>query len=311
MKGTTVRELHRMEDFEAVSLLYAGIWGSEPGSSPISAEVMRALSHAGNYVAGAYEGGRLVGASVAFLGDPIGTGLHSHITGAVMGRGVGLALKSHQRQWALARRLTRITWTYDPLIRRNAYFNLVKLGARPEEYLTSFYGAMDDAINGGDESDRVLAAWDLTAPTPCGTAPTPCGTAPTPCGTAPAPPGTTPFPPGPTPVPPETAPVPPETAPAPLEPAPSPLEVVELPAGAAHGVRNREGRPEVAETDAETVLVDLPDDIEVLRRTDPGAARAWRLAVRESLGGLLTEGARVVGLHERRRYVIQRTSTPA
>ncbi|MFH8591796.1 GNAT family N-acetyltransferase [Streptomyces rimosus] len=254
MNGTTVRELHLMEDFEAVSLLYADIWGSEPGDSPISGEIMRALSHAGNYVAGAYEGGRLVGASVAFLGEPIGTSLHSHITGAVMGRGVGLALKMHQRQWALARRLTRITWTYDPLIRRNAYFNLVKLGARPEEYLTSFYGAMDDAINGGDESDRVLAAWYLTEPTP------------------------------------------------------SPLEVTELPTGAAHRVLNREGHPEIAKTDAETVLIDLPDDIEALRRTDPGAARAWRLAVRETLGDLLTEGARVVGLHERRRYVIQRTT---
>ncbi|KWT56568.1 hypothetical protein ADL21_39220, partial [Streptomyces albus subsp. albus] len=265
MSGATVRELHLMEDFEAVSLLYADIWGSEPGDSPISGEIMRALSHAGNYVAGAYEGGRLVGASVAFLGEPIGTSLHSHITGAVMGRGVGLALKLHQRQWALARRLTRITWTYDPLIRRNAYFNLVKLGARPEEYLTSFYGAMDDAINGGDESDRVLAAWYLTEPTPPGT--------PTRARTVPSPPA----------------------------PAPSALEVTELPTGAVHRVLNPEGRPEIVKTDAETVLIDLPDDIEALRRTDPGFARAWRLAVREALGDLLTEGARVVGLHERRR----------
>lgn len=255
MNGPTIRELHRKEDLDAVSLLYAGIWGSAPGSSPLSAEAMRALAYAGNYVAGAYEGGRLVGASVAFFGEPIGTSLHSHITGAVMGRGVGLALKMHQRQWATARHLRRITWTYDPLIRRNAYFNLVKLGARPTEYLTSFYGAMDDAINGGDESDRVLAVWDLTAP--------------------------------------------------------SPPETIELPAGAAHGLRNREGRPDTTTTDAETVLIDLPDDIESLRRTDPGAALAWRLAVRRTLGGLLTEGARVVGFHERRRYVVRRTTTRA
>ncbi|ARX80984.1 hypothetical protein SMD44_00382 [Streptomyces alboflavus] len=249
--GPAIRELHDMADFEAVSLLYADIWGSEPGQSPLSAEAMRALSHAGNYVAGAYEDGRLVGASVAFFGEPIGASLHSHITGAVMGRGVGLALKTHQRQWALARGLTRITWTYDPLIRRNAYFNLVKLGARPEEYLTSFYGAMDDAINGGDESDRVLAAWDLTAPAP----------------------------------------------PEPIEP----------PVGAAHALRDRGGRPETVATDADTVLIDLPDDIEALRRTDPGAARAWRLAVRHTLGGLLADGARVTGFHERRRYVVRRT----
>ncbi|GCD40107.1 hypothetical protein OEIGOIKO_07964 [Streptomyces chrestomyceticus JCM 4735] len=251
MKGATVRELHLMADFDAVSLLYAGIWGTPPAHSPMSAEVMRALSHAGNYVAGAYEDGRLVGASVGFFGEPVGTSLHSHITGAEMGRGVGLALKLHQRQWAMARRLERITWTYDPLIRRNAYFNLVKLGARPEEYLTSFYGAMDDVINGGDESDRVVVAWNLTTPTP--------------------PPGTT-----------------------------------ELPAGTAHVLRNDEGRPQTVPTDAATVLVDLPDDIEALRGTDPGAARAWRLAVRDTLGGLLAEGARVVGFHERRRYVVQR-----
>ncbi|MFD7063508.1 GNAT family N-acetyltransferase [Streptomyces sp. NPDC059906] len=254
MSQPAIRELHTMEDLEAVSLLYADIWGTEPANTPLSAEIMRALSHAGNYVAGAYEDSQLVGASVAFYGDPVGTCLHSHITGAAQGRGVGLALKLHQRQWALARGLQRITWTYDPLIRRNAYFNLVKLGARPEEYLTSFYGAMDDAINGGDESDRVLAAWNLTAQ--------------------------------------------------------SDPPALELPAGAVHGVRNHEGRPETGTTDAGTVLIDLPDDIEALRRTDPGAARAWRLAVRHTLGGLLADGARVVGFHDRRSYVVHRIPTP-
>ncbi|MBT2468727.1 GNAT family N-acetyltransferase [Streptomyces sp. ISL-66] len=253
MSGSEIRELHAMEEFDDVSRLYAEIWGTDAGGGPVSAEVMRALAHAGNYVAGAYEDGRLTGASVAFFGEPMGTTLHSHITGASMGRGIGLALKLHQRQWALARGLKRITWTYDPLIRRNAYFNLVKLGARPEEYLQSFYGAMDDAINGGDESDRVLTAWDLTAPAgPYG---------------------------------------------------------FELPAGAVHGVRNHDGRPVVGPTDADTVLIDLPDDIESLRRTDPGAAREWRLAVRHTLGGLLAEGARVAGFHDRRSYVIHRTRT--
>lgn len=253
MNALDLRELHTMEDLDTVSRLYAHIWGTDADSPPVSAEVMRALAHAGNYVAGAYENGRLVGASVAFYGDPIGTTLHSHITGTAVGRGIGLALKLHQRQWALGRGIKRITWTYDPLIRRNAYFNLVKLGARPEEYLQSFYGAMDDAINGGDESDRVLTAWDLTAPAgPC---------------------------------------------------------TFELADGAVHGVRNHDGRPEILPTgDADTVLIDLPDDIESLRRTDPGAARAWRRAVRHTLSGLLAEGARVAGLHDRRSYVIHRTA---
>ncbi|MGW6564133.1 GNAT family N-acetyltransferase [Streptomyces sp. NPDC054975] len=252
MNALDVRELHTMEDLDTISRLYADIWGTAADSPPVSAEVMRALSHAGNYVAGAYEQGRLVGASVGFYGDPVGTTLHSHITGASQGRGIGLALKLHQRRWALDRGLKRITWTYDPLIRRNAYFNLVKLGARPEEYLQSFYGAMDDAINGGDESDRVLTAWDLTAPA-----------------------------------------------------GPYSLD---LPADVSLAVRNQDGRPVIGPTDAATVLVDLPDDIESLRRTDPDAARDWRLAVRHTLGGLLTEGARVVGFRDRRSYVIHRTT---
>ncbi|MYU06009.1 GNAT family N-acetyltransferase [Streptomyces sp. SID8366] len=253
MNQAAIRELHTMEDLEAAAHLFADVWGTTPDNAPISAEIMRALAHAGNYITGAWEDCQLVGASVAFYSDPIGTGLHSHITGAAQGRGIGLALKRHQRTWALARGLKRITWTYDPLIRRNAYFNLVKLGARPEEYLTSFYGAMDDAINGGDESDRTLAAWDLSAPAPD----------------------------------------------SPVTPPPD----------AVHALRNHDDRPELGATDAATVLIDLPDDIEALRRTNPGAARDWRLAVRHVLGGLLADGAQVIGFHDRRSYVLRRTPT--
>ncbi|MFE0173172.1 GNAT family N-acetyltransferase [Streptomyces sp. NPDC059002] len=258
MNHLDIRALHTMEEFDSVCRLFADIWGTQPGGAPVSAEVMCALAHAGNYVAGAYADGRLTGASVAFYGEPAGTTLHSHITGATPGHGAGLALKQHQRQWALDRGLKRITWTYDPLIRRNAHFNLTKLGARPEEYLRSFYGAMDDAINGGDESDRLLAAWDLCAP----------------------------------------------------QPAPGHAGIT-LPAGTAHAVVDRGGHPELRSTDAEFVLVDLPDDIEALRRTDPAAAHAWRLAVRHTLGELLDGGARVLGCHDRRGYLVHRAPTPS
>ncbi|MFJ9776906.1 GNAT family N-acetyltransferase [Kitasatospora sp. NPDC101157] len=260
MTPLTVRELHEIDDLEAIDRLYAGIWGTEDGGSPVSIEVMRALAHAGNYVAAAYEDTRMVGASIAFFAAPAGTTLHSHITGAAAGRGIGLALKLHQRRWAQDRGLQQITWTYDPLIRRNAYFNLVKLGARPEEYLPSFYGAMGDAINAGDESDRVLACWHLDAPA--------------------------------------------VEAAARGEHTPT-----SLPAGTAHALRDHDGHPEVLTTDATTLLIDLPDDIETLRRKDPGAARAWRQAVRHTLGTLLADGARVTGFHDRRSYIVQRPTT--
>ncbi|MEU6783339.1 GNAT family N-acetyltransferase [Nonomuraea angiospora] len=157
-----VRELHEMAEFEQVGAVFEDIWHFGASAPPITIELMRALAHAGGYVAGAFEGGRLVGGSVGFLAS--GNSLHSHVTGAVAGRGIGLELKLHQRLWALERGLERITWTYDPLMRRNAHFNLAKLGARPREYLPSFYGVMDDAINRGDESDRLLTVWPLSDP---------------------------------------------------------------------------------------------------------------------------------------------------
>jgi predicted GNAT superfamily acetyltransferase len=157
-----IRELREMAEFEHIFALFEDIWHFDQGGQPITVELMRALSHAGGYVAGAFDGDRVVGGSVGFLAA--GGALHSHITGASAGRGIGFELKLHQRRWALERGLGRVTWTYDPLVRRNAHFNLAKLGARPHEYLPSFYGTMADAINQGDETDRILAVWELSAP---------------------------------------------------------------------------------------------------------------------------------------------------
>ncbi|WP_240780182.1 hypothetical protein, partial [Nonomuraea zeae] len=157
--GVVIRELQEIAEFQQVYRLFDEIWHPDPRNVPVTMELMIGFAHTGSYVAGAFEGDVLVGASVGFLAAR--RTLHSHVTGAVIGRGIGYALKSHQRDWCLDRGLERITWTFDPLVRRNARFNLVKLGAMPEEYLEDFYGAMADAINEGDASDRLLAVWRL------------------------------------------------------------------------------------------------------------------------------------------------------
>jgi predicted GNAT superfamily acetyltransferase len=77
----------------------------------------------------------------------------------VRDRGVGTALKFDQRAWAHEHDIPLIGWTYDPLVRRNAWLNLVKLGALVHEYLPNFYGEMDDELNAGDESDRIFVWW--------------------------------------------------------------------------------------------------------------------------------------------------------
>jgi predicted GNAT superfamily acetyltransferase len=166
--GVVVRELHEMERLQAVQRLFAAVWRPAEGNPPpMTGELLRALAHAGGYVAGAYAGTRLVGASVGFFTAPPEPALHSHITGVApdgQRRGVGFALKVHQRAWALARGLDRVVWTFDPLVARNAWFNLAKLGAVPTAYLEDFYGPMTDAINAGMASDRLLLDWPLDDP---------------------------------------------------------------------------------------------------------------------------------------------------
>ncbi len=148
-----------------ISDLFNEVWGTEGDNAILPVGVLRAMQHAGNYAAGAYRDGEMIGAVVGFLGqDRWGPYLHSHILGVTANRqskNVGFALKLHQRAWCLDIGLTKITWTFDPLVRRNAYFNLQKLGARAARYYENFYGSMSDEINAGDESDRVLIVWDL------------------------------------------------------------------------------------------------------------------------------------------------------
>jgi len=164
--GVRIETPHELVDLLAATEIWRRIW-TPTGEPLVSAEMLRALTHAGNYLSVARRGDDIAGALLGFFG---GNGrvdrLHSHILGvdpAAQAHGVGFALKLHQRAWALERGIARITWTFDPLVRRNGHFNLAKLGARGVDYLVSFYGAMPDAVNGGDDSDRVLMEWDLAA----------------------------------------------------------------------------------------------------------------------------------------------------
>ena len=162
-----IRVLEDMSDLLAAVELFRSIWGFSGDGGPINAELMRAFSLAGGYIAGAYSGDEMVGASAGFMGYREGHAhLHSHISGVApqqQGKDIGFLLKQHQREWCLARGVDTIEWTFDPLIRRNAYFNLVKLGATVVDFKADFYGEMPDAINAGDPTDRAVASWHLSA----------------------------------------------------------------------------------------------------------------------------------------------------
>ncbi|RMI36403.1 GNAT family N-acetyltransferase [Actinomadura harenae] len=162
--GVDIRELTDLRDLAEASALIDRVWRPPAGSSLITPEFIRVIEHIGGYVVGVYTGGRMTGTCVGLLAAD---GLHSHIAGLegpTRGGGAGHALKLHQRAWSLDRGITRVSWTFDPLIARNAYFNLAKLGAAPAEYLPDFYGAMRDEVNQGEPTDRLLVHWDLTGP---------------------------------------------------------------------------------------------------------------------------------------------------
>lgn len=163
--GIRIRPLDTVEEVFAASEVLSQVWGGDRTGMPPN--LLRALAYSGNYAVGLYDDERMIGASVAFFAAPASRSMHSHITGVLDGyrsQGLGRMLKQHQRAWAFARDVGHITWTYDPLVARNAHFNLRVLGARITDYFVDHYGAMDDGVNRGDESDRLMVSWALAAP---------------------------------------------------------------------------------------------------------------------------------------------------
>jgi predicted GNAT superfamily acetyltransferase len=166
--GVSLRPLTTLEDADRVIDVMVATWGSE---EQLNRDFVRALQGSGNVPYGAVEDGRVVGYVLGWLGvDPEdGLHLHSHMLAVLPRRrhgGVGRALKLAQRAQAIDAGVRVVRWTFDPLVARNAYFNLVKLGAVADRFHRHYYGDMEDAINRGERSDRLEARWDLDAAQP-------------------------------------------------------------------------------------------------------------------------------------------------
>ena len=266
-------ELTEIEDLRKLQKLFEAVW-ARPGEPAINSDVLKALSHSGNYVFGAYEEDRLdhlIGGLVGWFGGMPSheLHLHSHILGVVAGseaRGLGFELKQHQRRWCLERGVKVIEWTTDPLVRRNAYFNLTKLGAGAHKYLVNVYGEMTDGINAGEESDRLLISWQLDSRSTEAAA----------AGRG-------------------------------SEPLLDELRrdgAVELlsigPAGEPVG-----GRVHGAVSTSRVLICQVPDDIVAVRRSNPTLARSWRLALRHALMDSIAAGYDVSGATRSGWYVLE------
>lgn len=168
--GIRVEVLDGWRGTDDARTIFDAVWPSTNEGTQVTPNFLTAITHSGGYCAVAYDIAteQPIGGCLAIVGRHKNEHgqwedhLHSHLNAvlpSVRDRGVGSALKFDQRAWAHEQGIPLIGWTFDPLVRRNAWINLVKLGARIREYLPNFYGVMFDELNANDESDRLYAWW--------------------------------------------------------------------------------------------------------------------------------------------------------
>lgn len=170
-----VRTCSRVEEFQQCVHVQQSVWGNELA---VPVPMIVAIHQAGGQVLGAFEGERMVGCSLAFLGTrsfPARSGsaqsvetnfFHSHFAAVLpdyRDRGVGRSLKLLQREDALKRGVGLIEWNFDPLEMKNAYFNLMRLGAIVRRLIVNCYGITASALHAGMPTDRLVAEWWLAS----------------------------------------------------------------------------------------------------------------------------------------------------
>jgi predicted GNAT superfamily acetyltransferase len=163
-----IRLLESPEDMAAAEELQRKVW---PGSETevVPTHLLITATHNGGLVLGAFVQNELVGFIFGFPGlDMLPDGPHPKHCSHMMGvhpdwrdSGLGFALKRAQWQMVRHQGLDHITWTYDPLLSRNAYLNIAKLGAVCNTYRISEYGDLRDGLNAGLPTDRFQVDWWL------------------------------------------------------------------------------------------------------------------------------------------------------
>ena len=164
----SIRPLTSLPDQVLGRMIFDHTWAMDAGTE-ITPNLLQAMIHSGAYLSGAFMDGECVGAAFAFPATNGGLHLHSHMTAVLdkfRDKGIGHALKVDQYKWAKQNNYKEITWTFDPLVARNAKLNILKLGVDISAYYPNFYGDMPDELNAGDESDRVMASLKVVGETP-------------------------------------------------------------------------------------------------------------------------------------------------
>ncbi|HXW55595.1 MAG TPA: hypothetical protein VEJ67_07610 [Candidatus Cybelea sp.] len=162
LEEIAVRLCHTLAEYELCVELEQATWGEDV---VVPSTIFVVAQHTGGQIIGAFDGAKMVGFTLALPGVRDGQPfLHSHMTAvaaAYRDRGVGRRLKLFQRYEALKRGIHLVEWTFDPLEIKNAYFNLVRLGAVARRYIQNCYGFTESPLHAGLPTDRLVAEWWL------------------------------------------------------------------------------------------------------------------------------------------------------
>lgn len=173
MSDYVIRSLKTLEELRAVEALQRLVW--DDPTTVIYSHMLISLARNGGSILGALRGDQLIGFIISYLGleapeseRPAMANLklvsqRMAVQPEYRGTGVGYELKLAQRDFAIGLGIRLITWTFDPLLSRNAHLNIRKLGAIGQVYYRDYYGSGESALVKLHSSDRLLAEWWVTS----------------------------------------------------------------------------------------------------------------------------------------------------
>lgn len=162
LERITIRNCSTIDEFQACVALQKEVWNfADVDLVPLR---MFVVSHKiGGQIIGAFDGDTLAGFVFSVPGTRAGHSyLHSHMLAVreqFRNSGLGRRLKLAQRDDALAQGFELLEWTFDPLEIKNAYLNIVRLGAITRRYSVNHYGYSSSPLQGGLPTDRLVAEW--------------------------------------------------------------------------------------------------------------------------------------------------------
>jgi predicted GNAT superfamily acetyltransferase len=167
--GLTIRPLTTIDDCRLVAALERSVWGYTDAEDVVPPPVLIVSIKRGGILLGAFDESQSLKGFVYSLASIVNgrPAQWSHMLGVVAdarAAGLGLRLKSAQRDTALAMGLDLIEWSFDPLQSVNAHLNFARLGVVVEEYVENLYGESSSPLHRGVATDRFIAQWRLREP---------------------------------------------------------------------------------------------------------------------------------------------------